>query len=156
MQGPIRSPAPNHILPARNLASVTIPANRVVALSAQDSGLPTLETPITTLYSAPSGHKNAYGITQTALRAGLIGDIYREGELTLESDGTSALAIDDLLIAVVGASDAVSGKVTKIPDTLVAGTRYQVVGKCLAPVAATPGLLVRVQVQIYTVVGAAA
>jgi hypothetical protein len=154
MQGPLRSPHPSNILPARNLASIDIPANRVVALAANDGTGATLETPVTTLYEAPSNHKNAYAVTQSRIKQGQIGDVYRAGELTLESDGTAAFAVDDVVIAVVGGSAAVSGRVTKLPSPVVLGTRYEVIGKCLAPVAAIPGLLVRVQVDLAVVIGA--
>lgn len=156
MQGIIRTPHASHILAARNASAITLLPHRLVALAAQDAASPTHEVPITTLFEAPAGKQTPYGVLLASLAVGRFGDVYRDGELMLESDGTAAIAVNDSLIPVIGASAAVSGRVTKLPSVLVSGTRYQIVARALSPAAATPGLLVRVVYELDEIVGAVA
>lgn len=128
MLGPVLTPGPQKIVPARNRAgaSATLRKNSIVGIT---TATVTGERAIDSLHT--TGVRNAYGVIQRDVENGEIGDVYQDGELVLESDGTAVIAVGDKLIAVAGSDVSDSGRVARLPTSPVSGTNYLIVGTAL-------------------------
>lgn len=134
MIGPVRTPSPDRVVPMRNRAGATLPKNRIVGYGTPAA---TGEPAMTSLHSAGLG--KIAGVVQHATDDGQAQNVYRGGDLVVESDGTGAIAYGDKLIAVAGSGVADGGRVAKLPSSPTAGTNYFIVGEAQSDAAASPG-----------------
>lgn len=149
MIGPIRPPAAERIKPGVNRNAGTIPTNRLVGF-----GTPTgNEVALDSLHVAGVGA--IAGVIQHAVDTGDPIDVFTDGDLVVESDGSGTIPANTLLIAVAGASLAAGGRVARLPASPVAGTNYEVVGRSLnnSTIAATAGLQVPMRWERFTYQG---
>lgn len=146
MKGPIRMPPAESIAPMVNRGAGTIRKNCIVGY-----GTPgvTGERAIAGLNAAGTG--KIAGAIQAAVDVGDAADVYTDGDLVLESDGTDVISVGDRVVAVAGASLAVSGRVAALPGSPTGGTNYPVVGRALTAAAAVAGaeLVVRWDPETY-------
>lgn len=128
MLGPVLTPGPQKIVPARNRAgaSATLRKNCIVGITtATVAG----ERAIDSLHT--TGVRGTFGVIQREALTGEIADVYQDGELVLESDGSGVIAVGDKLIAVAGSTVSDSGRVAKLPSSPTGGTNYLIVGTAL-------------------------
>lgn len=148
MLGPVRTPDASRIKPAVNRSGSTLPKNRIVGYGTQDvSG----ETALDSLHSAGVGA--IAGAIQHAVADDDSIDLFTDGDLVLESDGTGAIAANKYVYAVAGGSLAAGGRVKQLPDSPTAGTNYEIVGRALTAAAATAGAELVVRWERFTYQG---
>lgn len=124
-----------------NGSSTTIPAKRFVGYGTPSA---TTEHPIDLL--SVTGAAKIKGLTQKAIAAGETGDVYTEGVLPAESDGSATIAAGDWLTV-----DAATGRVkTAAP---AAGVNAQIVGKAVTAAAATAGAIVQCELRLSVMQG---
>lgn len=148
MNGPVRTPDPSKIKPAVNRSGNTIRKNCLVGYGTQTV---TGESAIDSLNVAGVG--KIAGVLQHAVSDGDSIDLFTDGDLVLESDGTAAISAGQQVYAVAGASLAASGRVAGLPGSPTGGTNYEIVGRALTPAAATAGAELVVRWERYTYQG---
>ena len=150
MKGPVRLPAPSKIIPAinRTASQSTIRANCLVGYGTPvNAG----ETPLESL--DVTGVTEIAGVIQHAVNFSDTDDLFRDGDVVLESDGTAVINAGDRVIAVAGASLAVSGRVKSLPGSPTPGTNYEVVGRAMTSATAVAGAPVVVRLEFETYQG---
>lgn len=147
-KGPVQTPHGSNIKPMVNRNAGTIRKNCIVGYGTPAS---TGERAIDGLNV--SGVGGIAGAIQHAVDSGDRIDVFQEGDLILESDGSGTIAAGDRLVAVAGASLAVSGRVKSLPGSPTAGTNYEIVGEALTAAAAAAGAEVTVRWRRYTLQG---
>ncbi len=148
MKGPVRLPAAPSIVPMANRSGNTIRKNCLVGYGTADF---TGDRPIDSLNVAGVG--KIAGVIQAAVEDDAVADVYREGDMVLESDGSGTIAVGDRVYAVAGGSLAASGRVKALPGSPTGGTNYEIVGEALTAAAATAGAGVIVRLNFFTYQG---
>lgn len=146
MNGPVRTPAPSKILPGVNRSGSTLRKNSIVGYGTQDvSG----ETALDSLHTTGVGL--IAGCIQHACADDDSIDLFTDGDVVLESDGTGVITAGLRLIAVAGGSLAAGGRVARLPASPTAGTNYEIVGTAMTGAAAVAGteLVVRWERETY-------
>jgi len=126
-----------------NVNAAAIPAARVVGF-----GVPSASVgdPIDTLSNRPK-YK---GITSHAIAPNAVGDVYEEGIVPVESDGSGTIAAGDKLTASAVA-DATEGRVkTAAPG---AGVNADIIGTAETAATATAGAIVMCRIAIQRIQG---
>lgn len=147
MIGPVRTPAAERIKPGVNRSGSTLPTNKLVGYGTPDGN----EHAIDSLHTTGVG-KIAGAIQHSVADDDAI-DVFTDGDLVLESDGSGTISVGDQLYAVAGASLAAGGRVKAMPGSPVAGTNYEIVGRALTAAAATAGAQVVVRWERFTYQG---
>lgn len=124
-----------------NGSSTTIPAKRFVGCGTPSA---TTEHPIDLL--SVTGASKIKGVTQKAIAVNETGDVYTEGVVPVESDGSGTIAAGDFLTV-----DAATGRVkTAAPAT---GVNAFIIGKAHSAAAATAGAIVQVELRLSVLQG---
>ena len=126
-------------------ASATIPARRVVAAAGGSS----TEDQIALLVSGNVA--KMYGVTGADILAGKWGDVYTEGVVPVESDGSGAISPGQLLTASTVA-DATQGRVAVAAPS--AGANAHLIGVAESYAPATAGFIVMVRISRSVMQGA--
>lgn len=134
MIGPVRSPAPQKIRAGINRSGSTLRKNCIVGFGTPDN---TGEFPIDSLHT--TGVRKFAGVIQHAVDDDGEVDVYTEGQVVVESDGTGVIAAGDEVIMVAGGSLGAGGRVAKLPSSPTSGTNYYIAGRAITGAAATAG-----------------